>query len=267
MFTKITKGAEGLPEVSVSFTVKCGNVNVCPIPSWFSILSWRTSPGFTVIVGFGAVLCVPTCHSTLDAIRVTGTFAAAAGPEATGIRSNAATIIAGTTHRFIETPRAPSPPTYLRISPSPPRAHECRKTVIWRVRIDAPGMSWTQQEIRELKVNRYLIVDEEPCRILSIQMSKPGKHGEAKARLEVVGLFDGQKRSIVHPVTHKVRVPLIDKKKAQVLSIHGNAAQLMDLGSYETFDIPVDQEFAGALKSGDEILYVETMGRRKLTRP
>jgi len=128
-------------------------------------------------------------------------------------------------------------------------------------------MSWTQQEIRELKVNRYLLIDEEPCRILSIQMSKPGKHGEAKARLEVVGLFDEQKRSIVHPVTHKVRVPMIDKKKAQVLSRHGNVAQLMDLASYETFDLPVPEEFAGALNPGDEVLYMETMGRRKITKP
>jgi len=127
-------------------------------------------------------------------------------------------------------------------------------------------MSWTQQEIRELKVNRYLIVDDEPCRILSIQMSKPGKHGEAKARLEVVGLFDGQKRSIVHPVTHKVRVPMIDKKKAQVLSIHGNLAQLMDLGSYETFEIPVPEEFQGSLNAGDEVMYMDVMGRKKLTK-
>ncbi len=128
-------------------------------------------------------------------------------------------------------------------------------------------MSWTQQEIRALKVNRYLLVDEEPCRILSIQMSKPGKHGEAKARLEVVGLFDGQKRSIVHPVTHKVRVPMIDKKKAQILSIHGNQAQLMDLGSYETFELPVPEEFQGVLNPGAEVLYMETMGRRKLSKP
>src|SRR5437867_12356599 len=98
-------------------------------------------------------------------------------------------------------------------------------------------------------------------------MPNPGRHGGEKARLEGGGLFDGQNRSIVQPVPHRGRVTLIDKKKAQVLSINGNAAQLMDLGSYETFDIPVDQEFAGALKSGDEILYVETMGRRKLTRP
>ncbi len=47
-------------------------------------------------------------------------------------------------------------------------------------------MSWEQAEIRELKVNRYMVIDDEPCRIISIQMSKPGKHGEAKARIEAV---------------------------------------------------------------------------------
>ena len=126
-------------------------------------------------------------------------------------------------------------------------------------------MSWEQAEIRELKVNRYVVVDDEPCRILSIQMSKPGKHGEAKARLEVVGLFDGQKRSIVHPVTHKVRVPMIDKRKAQVLSTHANVAQLMDLETYQTFELAVTEEYQGKLASGQEIMYMEALGRRKLT--
>lgn len=128
-------------------------------------------------------------------------------------------------------------------------------------------MSWTQQEIRELKVNRYVLVEEEPCRILSIQTSKPGKHGEAKARLEVIGLFDGQKRSIVHPVTHKVRVPMIDKRKAQVLSVHGDLAQLMDLQSYETFELPVPEDMKGAVQAGSEVLYMEAMGRRQMTVP
>src|SRR5216117_3696095 len=84
-------------------------------------------------------------------------------------------------------------------------------------------MSWEQAEIRELKVNRYIVVDDEPCRILSIQTSKPGKHGEAKARLEVVGLFDGQKRSVVHPVTHKVRIPMIDKGRRKSFRCTGTS--------------------------------------------
>ena len=128
-------------------------------------------------------------------------------------------------------------------------------------------MSWTQQEIRELKVNRYILVDEEPCKILSIQTSKPGKHGEAKARLDVVGLFDGQKRSIVHPVTHKVKVPMIDKRRAQVLSVHGANAQLMDLQNYQTFEMPIPEDMKADVLAGGEVLYMEAMGRRQVTRP
>ena len=72
-------------------------------------------------------------------------------------------------------------------------------------------------EVRTLRVNRYMIIDEEPCKIMSISTSKPGKHGEAKARIEAIGIFDGQKRSVVHPVKHKIHVPMIDKRNAQVL--------------------------------------------------
>ena len=91
-------------------------------------------------------------------------------------------------------------------------------------------------EVRLLRVNRYVIVDDEPCKIVSISTSKPGKHGESKARIEAIGVFDGQKRSIVHPVKHKVHVPMIDKRTAQVLALIGDSAvQLMDLETYETF--------------------------------
>ncbi|HLE54905.1 MAG TPA: translation initiation factor IF-5A [Thermoplasmata archaeon] len=128
-------------------------------------------------------------------------------------------------------------------------------------------MSWEQAEMRELKVGRYVVIDEEPCKIISIQMSKPGKHGEAKARLEAIGIFDGQKRSVVHPVTHKVRVPMIDKRKAQVLSIHENKAQLMDLETYATFELEVPEELRGSLQAGQESMYLETLGRRKLSAP
>ncbi len=124
----------------------------------------------------------------------------------------------------------------------------------------------TVQEVRTLKVNRYIIVDDEPCQIVGMSTSKPGKHGEAKARIEVVGIFDKQKRSIVHPVKHKVHVPMIDKRSAQVLAIMGDNVQLMDLESYETFDMAIPEEYAGKLEPGGEIQYLEALGRRKITR-
>ena len=121
-------------------------------------------------------------------------------------------------------------------------------------------------EIRTLKVNRYMIIDEEPCKIVSISTSKPGKHGEAKARIEAIGVFDGQKRSIVKPVKHKVHVPIIDKRNAQVVALMGANVQLMDLETYETFEIPIPDEYQDKLKPGNEISYLVTLGRKKITR-
>jgi translation initiation factor 5A len=124
----------------------------------------------------------------------------------------------------------------------------------------------TLNEVRNLKVNGYMIIDDEPCKILSISTSKPGKHGEAKARIEAVGLFDRQKRSVVHPVKHKIGVPMIDKRQAQVITTSGDSAQVMDLETYETFDILVDEEFLGKLEAGAEINYMIALGRMKITR-
>ncbi len=121
-------------------------------------------------------------------------------------------------------------------------------------------------EVRTLRVNRYVIIDDEPCKIVGISTSKPGKHGEAKARIEAIGIFDGQKRSVVHPVKHKVHVPMIDKRTAQVLALMGDNVQLMDLETYETFEMPISDEFKGKLEPGKEIFYLEALGRKKITR-
>jgi translation initiation factor 5A len=127
-------------------------------------------------------------------------------------------------------------------------------------------MSVTLKAVRELKVNHYMVIDDEPCKIMSISTSKPGKHGEAKARIEAIGIFDNQKRSIVHPVKHKVKVPMIDKGSAQVIAIMGGEVQLMDMSTYQTFELPIDEEFEGKLEPGKEIQYLEALGRKKITR-
>jgi translation initiation factor 5A len=125
-------------------------------------------------------------------------------------------------------------------------------------------MSWTEAEVRELKVGRYLLIDDSPCKIVDITMSKPGKHGEAKGRIVAIGVFDSQKHSVVYPVKHKVKVPMIVKKNAQILSIANNEAQLMDSESFETFILPIEPENQDKLKPGIEVAYWEAMGRRKI---
>jgi translation initiation factor 5A len=127
-------------------------------------------------------------------------------------------------------------------------------------------MTTEQAEVRELKEGRYVNIDDEPCKILSISTSKPGKHGEAKARIEAVGIFDGNKKSVVYPVKHKVQVPMIDKRQAQVVSIQGNEAQLMDLETYEMFQLPVPEDVRETLTAGGDVQYIVAMGRKKITR-
>ncbi len=121
-----------------------------------------------------------------------------------------------------------------------------------------------QTEVRNLKEGRYVLVDDEPCTILSISVSKPGKHGAAKARIDAVGIFDGQKRTLIEPVTAKIYVPIVERKSAQVISVSGNTVQLMDMTDYSTFELPIPDELKDRVKVGEEIVYIESMGKRKL---
>jgi translation initiation factor 5A len=130
-------------------------------------------------------------------------------------------------------------------------------------------MSQTEiREIRTLKVGRYIVIDGEPCKLVEYITSKPGKHGEAKARMVAIGLFDKQKRSLVHPVKHKVHVPLVDRRKAQILADMGAEIQMMDLETFETFNVPlseIPEKFHPAMEPGNEIVFLSAMGRKLVT--
>jgi translation initiation factor 5A len=121
-----------------------------------------------------------------------------------------------------------------------------------------------QVEVRELKEGRYVIIDDEPCIIKAISHSKPGKHGSAKARVDAIGIFDGQKRSVVNPVTAKTYVPTVERRTGQVLSVSEKSVQLMDMGTYETLDVPITAEDKPKLEQGKEVPFLNVMGRTKL---
>ncbi|MCC7576322.1 MAG: translation initiation factor IF-5A [Methanomethylovorans sp.] len=121
-----------------------------------------------------------------------------------------------------------------------------------------------QVEVKELKEGKYVIIDDEPCVIKSISKSKPGKHGSAKARIDAIGIFDNQKRSIVGPVSDKIYVPLVERKSAQVIAIAGDVAQLMDMGDYSTFELPIPEEYKERVKEGEEITYIMAMGKMRI---
>ncbi|MBS7606138.1 MAG: translation initiation factor IF-5A [Candidatus Bathyarchaeia archaeon] len=123
-------------------------------------------------------------------------------------------------------------------------------------------------DVGDLKEGQYVIIDNEPCQIVEITKSKPGKHGSAKARVVAMGVFDGVKRSFVKPVDAKVDVPIIEKRSGQVIAVLENSIQLMDLETYEVFETPMPQEenVRSKLANGAEVEYWRIMGKTKVVR-
>ncbi len=115
-------------------------------------------------------------------------------------------------------------------------------------------METTVEEVKKCREGKFILIDDAPCKVTSLKTSKPGKHGEAKARLEAVGIFDHQKRVIVKPAGHKVRIPIVVKKTAQVISISGDNAQLMDLEDYSMFETPIPEDLKGKVAEGGEVV-------------
>ncbi len=112
------------------------------------------------------------------------------------------------------------------------------------------------------------MIDGEPCRIMDIAKSKPGKHGSAKARIVAIGVFDNQKRQFVKPVDCGAEIPIIDKRAGQVFAVNPNGVQIMDLETYEYLDAPFPEEedLKAKLVAGTEIEYWKILGKVKIVR-
>lgn len=128
-------------------------------------------------------------------------------------------------------------------------------------------------DLGSLKIGSYILLpvgDQatgEPCRITEYDTSKPGKHGAAKARIVGIGIFDGQKRPHVGPVSMQVHVPLINKRVGQIISMSGGVTQVMDSETFETIDVTIaDESVQGQLENGQNVEYWTVMSRTKIMR-
>lgn len=122
-------------------------------------------------------------------------------------------------------------------------------------------------DLGSLKVGSYIVIDGEPCRIVSYDHSKPGKHGSAKARVAAISVFDGSKHTLVSPVSAGVEVPLIDKRNGQIISISGKILQIMDLETFEVFETSaIEQDIIDKVSQGGEVEYWKVLDRIKVTR-
>ncbi|HDD42816.1 MAG TPA: translation initiation factor IF-5A [Nitrososphaeria archaeon] len=117
-------------------------------------------------------------------------------------------------------------------------------------------------ELGSLKVGHNIVIDGEPCRIVELEKSKPGKHGAAKVRLVAIGIFDNVKRTMVGPADSRVEVPIIEKKSGQIVS-GGDTVSVMDNETYEIVEMALaqDDKLRGRLEPGATVEYWRIMGR------
>lgn len=129
-------------------------------------------------------------------------------------------------------------------------------------------MSIRRAEARGLKPGGYVMIDDMPCRVVSVEKSKPGKHGAAKINLEGVGFFDNKKRAAMMPADRMVDVPVIDKRSATVIAYMGENLSLMDSDTFETYEIPkpADQELVAQIKLNSSVEVWDVMGKRVIMR-
>ena len=129
-------------------------------------------------------------------------------------------------------------------------------------------LSFKMAKVGELKQGSYAIINDEPSQIVSIQKSKPGKHGSAKFRCTAISIFDGRKQSFVSSTDTNIQIPMVDKRSGQVVSMGPTSIQLMDLETYDMMDIaiPTDEEIASKLEAGKDVEYWIIMDRVKIQR-
>ncbi|MEM3186157.1 MAG: translation initiation factor IF-5A [Conexivisphaerales archaeon] len=122
-------------------------------------------------------------------------------------------------------------------------------------------------DLGSVKEGSYVILEDEPCRVVQVDRSKPGKHGSAKIRLVGIGIFTNSKRGIVGPAESKIEIPMIDKRSGQIISVNQSTYQIMDMETFETFETQLaDEEIKSKLQPGVEVEYWKVLDKTKIIR-
>ena len=115
-----------------------------------------------------------------------------------------------------------------------------------------------------LQKGNYVVMDGVASIVSEVNISRPGKHGHAKVRIKAQDIITGSTKEVVKPGHDNVEVPIILKKRGQILSIDGDTIELMDMETFEQIsaDLKVaDEEVRGSLEAGQTVMFWHVMGK------
>tara|TARA_Y100000034_G_C6861171_1_gene391921 strand:- start:343 stop:783 length:441 start_codon:yes stop_codon:yes gene_type:complete len=137
---------------------------------------------------------------------------------------------------------------------------------LYKCNFDLSFMAFKLINAAEARTGAAIMVDGVACIVRSNDISKTGKHGHAKCRIEAIGIIDGKKKVFAMGGHDRLDVPMINKNKAQLMSISGLNATVMDLESFETFELSVPEDLKDELKEEDQVEYWDVEGSKIIKR-
>jgi len=83
-----------------------------------------------------------------------------------------------------------------------------------------------------------MMIKGKACKVLSISVSKTGKHGHAKCNFQAVDIFTGKKLEDMVPSSHGTTVPVVNRTEWEIIDIGDeDEVTLMDEGGNQKTDV------------------------------
>jgi len=122
--------------------------------------------------------------------------------------------------------------------------------------------------INSLKEGNVIDIEGYACKIVSIEKSKPGKHGAAKARIVGIDIFSDKKCTLLASSGDEAQAPVVQRSNAQVVADLGDNIQIMDMSSYETIEVkkPAEKDIFEKLTNGCEVEYLRLDDKIRIVR-
>jgi len=119
----------------------------------------------------------------------------------------------------------------------------------------------------EIRIGTNILLEGEPYTVKKVDISKTGKHGHAKCRIEAVHMIAGSKKVFVVPGHERFEVPEVDKRRGQILSKADKKASIMDLETFETLEIDCpDDDVFNSLEENGNCEYWDIEGTKIIKR-
>lgn len=89
-----------------------------------------------------------------------------------------------------------------------------------------------------VRTHSYIMIKGKPCKVLSISVSKTGKHGHAKCNFTATDIFTGKKLEDMVPSSHGTTVPIVNRVEWDIMDIgEDGEVTLMDESGNEKTDV------------------------------